>query len=412
MADPLLLVIVGDSPRQPSGLGRIARDLGELCAAYQTLLDVDLLQLGWEDLEADLSYTPSWPFSPFGQTGEDWGARQVAMAVRRRQQELNLADHQVVLWLIWDPARCWPYAELPWHRWAYTAIDGHNPAGYVGGPARDMLMRFDRVLAYTRYGAEVIKASTGLASVPHLPHGIHWTPDVVAQHGAFGAGRGTIRTPRLGCVAANQPRKDLGLFAATLAELRERDPAWTGWLHTDRLVTGAWAIPELLEVYGLPPEAVEITLNLSDADLIDHYTRCGVTLAPGRGEGFGYPILESLACGVPCVHVDYAGGAELLPAAWRLDPGDDQGHQGHVDITNPYCIQRPLVSGQTVLACLKPLRNAWAGAEQDLRHYCQALVAPYYWTTLRDRWVGWIAQGLSTIRASAPDSTPAPEVLP
>lgn len=383
---PLLLVLVGDSPRQPSGLGRIARDLGELCAAHQTAWGVDFLQLGWEDLDADLGYCPNWPFSPFSQIGDDWGAGQVAAAIRRRQIEDGLTDQQVVLWLVWDPARCWSYAGLPWWRWAYTAVDGHNPWGGIGGPARDMLMRFDRVLAYTRYGAEVIKASTGLPRVPYLPHGTHWTPLRIAAWRAP-----TQSRYRLGCVAANQPRKDLGLWAATLTALRAENPAWTGWLHTDRLVTGAWSIPELLEAYQLPPVAVELTQDLGDAELIDHYSRCSVTLAVGRGEGFGYPILESLACGVPCLHVDYAGGAELLPPDWRLP-------YVHVDRTNPYVIGRPLVDPATVVAAIQALDRRWADQPQALTAYCQALAAPYAWQRLHARWRGWIEAGLAEAR--------------
>ncbi len=50
-------------------------------------------------------------------------------------------------------------------------------------------------------------------------------------------------------------------------------------------------------------------------------------MAPGLGEGFGYPIVESLACGTPVAHVRYGGGAELIhnqewlvnPIGWRLE---------------------------------------------------------------------------------------------
>src|SRR6201999_3113531 len=42
------------------------------------------------------------------------------------------------------------------------------------------------------------------------------------------------------------------------------------------------------------------------------------TLLCSGGEGFGYLIAESLACGCPCITQDYAAGAELTREEWRV----------------------------------------------------------------------------------------------
>jgi len=55
-------------------------------------------------------------------------------------------------------------------------------------------------------------------------------------------------------------------------------------------------------------EIIEET-NLSDEDLAGLYRSCDVLLAPYRGEGFGLPILEAMASGVPAVVTGY--GASL-----------------------------------------------------------------------------------------------------
>ena len=55
-------------------------------------------------------------------------------------------------------------------------------------------------------------------------------------------------------------------------------------------------------------EVVEET-NLADEDLAGLYRSCDVLLAPYRGEGFGLPILEAMASGVPAVVTGY--GASL-----------------------------------------------------------------------------------------------------
>ena len=91
-----------------------------------------------------------------------------------------------------------------------------------------------------------------------------------------------------------------------------------------------WSIEALLEDFELR-DRVEVTHELSDPTMCACYQACDLTIAPGLGEGFGYPLFESLACGVPVLHLDYAGGASILetlkldypwaiePSEWRLD---------------------------------------------------------------------------------------------
>ncbi len=57
------------------------------------------------------------------------------------------------------------------------------------------------------------------------------------------------------------------------------------------------------------PEIEFINETLSDEDLIGLYTACHVLVHPYRGEGFGLPILEAMACGIPTIITH--GGAAL-----------------------------------------------------------------------------------------------------
>jgi glycosyltransferase involved in cell wall biosynthesis len=378
------LLIVGDGPQEPTGLGRIARDLASLIVHSD--LPVDLVQLGgtippvWS----------AWRHYPIDPSNQDWGAGQVTAYYRSL-----FGSTPGIVWLIWDPGRLYAYTDLdlPVQKWAYTAIDATNRLGSLGGPARVALETFDRVLAYGEWASQVVRTIRPLA--PYLPHGLQlraFTQDVTPADDAYVREMlGPFWRPDaklIGCVATNQPRKDLGLFCESLVELKARGHQVYGWLHTDVLVK-AWSIQQLVADCGLQKQITVTVPPLSDPQLALLYRACDVTMAPGLGEGFGYPIVESLAAGVPVIHGGFAGGVELVPKlewrppirAMRLD--------------SVYALQRPVFRPDDVAnAC----ERAWDWVDQMgssvADGYCRLSVAHLDWSILWPRWRSWIRDGL------------------
>src|SRR5262245_9569250 len=213
--DRVPCLLVGDGPQEPTGLGRIARDLGTLIVTEN--LPLDLVSVGgrvppcWTD----------WPHIPMGvaERDDDWGAAFVEALYKDRWGRTP-----GVLWIVWDPARCYAYhaIDLPVQRWCYTAIDSHNVWGGLSGPPAAALRTFDRVLGYGRWASRVIKTVRD-GTVPYLPHGI-WSADYeVASETEQAWARQQLgpHVPQdallVGCVATNQARKDLALYFETLA---------------------------------------------------------------------------------------------------------------------------------------------------------------------------------------------------
>lgn len=387
MKTPLLLL--GDGPFEPTGLGRIARDLGRLLATHFPDA-IDLLQVGGP---AGV-YWPEWRHLPLPEADRvgDWGAAYVQGVYRS-----VWGDRPGILWGVWDPARLFPYLsiDLPVDRWAYVAIDGQNIQGTIGGPAAEVIRRCERVVAYGRWGREVLRPIR--AEVGWIPHGIDLEPwgdvreadqDWVARW--VGPAWKPDHQTLIGCVATNQARKDLGLFCHTLRTLLDRGHPVFGWLHTDTLVK-AWSVPQLIEDFGLGRHLrVSGTDQAVGEDLLAAaYRSCSVTIAPGLAEGFGYPIVESLAAGTPVVHVDHGGGRDLLPkAAWRFPVRE-------MRLEGTYGLQRPVCRAEDVANAIERVWD-WQGqvGERIARGYCRGAVAHLGWESLQGRWTGWVRHGL------------------
>lgn len=362
-----------DSPNHPSGLARIARDLcTRLHAESQALgIQVGMAGLRWDDSK--------WPWPIYVVDDElTWGRRALPFI-----WQIFTRGQGGILFSVWDPGRCYGTAELDLfncRRWGYFAVDAENRTGTIGGPAADALQSYERVFGYGAWGAKVLGGAWKRGPVQWLPHGL--------DMGTFRPRSGQPRRV-VGCVATNQPRKDLGLLFETFAILHEKDPGLLFWLHTDFQVSPSWSVPQLAEEYGFnsPDSGLTVTLPpVSDEWLAQMYSQCLVTIAPGLGEGFGYPAVESLACGTPVVQGSYGGGPEYSPlpsvdpVAYRID--------------GAYCLRRPVYSaGWFADVAWKYIE--WMREEPAVvQGYCARAVSHLDWNILWPRWRQLFMQGL------------------
>ena len=267
--------------------------------------------------------------------------------------------------------------------WSYVPLDSVGPNGTTLPVAQtDCVRRFDRVLASSQWGQNVIITS-GRGDADWLPHGIHPDKFCVQHRGGTGWNDDQIY---VGCVMANQSRKDYPAAFECLAELRrEYGYRFHAWFHTDAMVR-YWNMYALAGDYGLG-DCLEVTLDLTDSELALRYSACDCTILPSAGEGFGFPIAESMACGTACVVTDYAAGQEIVPEDCRVKPMCYR-------VDTIHNVLRAVLSGYGFAVKAKEQIELKRGDWQYQSERIADSVKHLQWPSLKHLWSRWLVEGL------------------
>jgi glycosyltransferase involved in cell wall biosynthesis len=121
------------------------------------------------------------------------------------------------------------------------------------------------------------------------------------------------------CVGAIQRRKNQAMLIRAFRALPED---WTLVLAGSHGYEAAEAIGEVAA--SPAKDRIRITGYLTDDEIGDWYARASIFAFPSLDEGFGMPVLEAMAAGIPVI----AGNRSALPevcggAAELIDPGSE-----------------------------------------------------------------------------------------
>lgn len=121
-------------------------------------------------------------------------------------------------------------------------------------------------------------------------------------------------------VATLEPRKGLDVLIEALALPPAGDVVLAiagqpGWGGVDLVATARTA--------GLAPERLHLLGRLGDDDLASALQGAMALVAPSRSEGFGLPVLEAFAAGVPVICSDAPALVELSGGAALVVPRED-----------------------------------------------------------------------------------------
>ena len=377
------LLIVTDSISCTSGLGRIGRDLA--IGIHEHLSDI--ADLGTAGYGGSGSRRFPWPDYHFHDVN-NWLIPELPQVARD-----FAGDDELILFFIWDLSRLYWAADprlCPMNhlrhwletakikKWLYHPIDARGPLGGLGSRLSQIMKGFDRVLDYSPFSCGVTGntewRSHGIDSKVFTPH------DRKEARAKFRAA-GFLNLPDdsllIGVVATNQGRKDWALAIQTCRILMDRGQDVRLWCHIDTMER-FWSLPNLIADYGLGNRVAITNANFTDEQMAWFYSACDLTLGVGLGEGFGYPVFESLACGIPCIHGNYAGGACWLPPSMKVEPIAWRSE-------GIYCCERPVFSAY-----------AWADAVMENKGLTASLPDELDWhgRTLWPSWESWFREGL------------------
>lgn len=157
-------------------------------------------------------------------------------------------------------------------------------------------------------------------SVP-LPLDPEFRPMETGAAGAWVARRFGIDGPFVLHVSTIEPRKNQVRLVAAWERMRRAGfPGPLVMVGPD-----GWRTRPILARLAASPFAHDLRRlrGIGDEDLVALYGAATVTAFPSLSEGFGYPLLESMACGTPCVSSDHASLRELSAGASQHVPADD-----------------------------------------------------------------------------------------
>ena len=318
---PVPILLLADSPSLLTGLARIAHDVAWFLSTMPEF-QVGVLGRGG----TGRSHFP-WVSYDFG-ANEQWGEGRLVEV----WNDLSQGRRGIVM-SIWDATRLLWFADpigMPQdlqnllssgsvERWGLFMSDSEGVLpGKLPLTAGHVKSKYDRILMASKWSYGITKNTLpNHPDIDWLPHPINtnrFSPqDRMHGRSALGVGEKEVL---IGCVMANQERKHFPTVFEALARMRATTAGKPKmWVHTNIEMLqpgiGYWNLLAMIHEYGLDGRVFLDTRPLDDKGMAMYYSACDATVLISGGEGFGYPIAESLSCGVPCLTGAYAAGSEI-----------------------------------------------------------------------------------------------------
>lgn len=212
--------------------------------------------------------------------------------------------------------------KVPWVAWMPVDHDPVPPK--VANRVRD---GYGVPVAYSQFGVDRLRKAQ--FDPLYVPHGCHpaFFESVDKQ-----TARAALDLPRdayiVGMVGVNQSVPNRKSYPQSMMAFRrflqKHNDAYLV-LHTKTRVQHGLNLEQLAETIGLDKsrfrfsDQYQMTLGFDESYLRNLYSAMDVFLTPNMGEGFGLPLIEAQACGVPILGTNFSTFPELCAFGELID---------------------------------------------------------------------------------------------
>jgi glycosyltransferase involved in cell wall biosynthesis len=205
--------------------------------------------------------------------------------------------------------------------WMYFPFDSADV--YEG--ADKVLEQMDVRIAMSKFGQKLLRDKTGMESF-YIPHGVDTLVFRKLPENVRLAVKKQMNLEDkfvIGSVFRNQTRKLPTKLLKAFKMFSEGKDDVCLLLHCDPDDPQGQNLPEYMRQIGLPPDKVRFTrtnfitgYSLNDLNMI--YNAMDIHALSTTGEGFGLPLIEAHATGIPNVVTDYTTSRELMEGHGQL----------------------------------------------------------------------------------------------
>lgn len=288
----------------------------------------DVRAVAW-DFDPDISHVPGAPHVPFAQPDMD-------------------ADFAICIGPLDQTPRVLGRRRIAFHAWETTVLPSSH---------RHALADFDEIWTPSHWGRQVVVANGFQADRVHVvPEGVDSTLFAPTPDAARDATRqsGPLRFL---CVGKWEERKGIaGLVNCFRATFAPGEAELV--LHAHNPYLHGFTVEDALSRLGVAPGSLPLVRPshpLGRSGMADLYRQCDAFVLPTRAEGWGLPILEAMASGLPVIATHYSAPVDYL----------DQTNGYPLDVTALTPVHDPFFYGA----------GEWLGewAEPDWKHLGQRL---------------------------------------
>jgi glycosyltransferase involved in cell wall biosynthesis len=297
------ILYISDSPTISTGYGRVSKEL--TMALHQAGHSVTAIGWGHDGREH------GFPFGiiPCNTHQENFGEDKVARFIREEQPDIvfSLGDP----WML-------QYTEHMEEMKTVCHISYFPIDGYPIPPNWHSWIRSVNVpVVFSKFAFNLVKEILGKNPV-YIPHGVNtdvFKPlENTKEIKKSILGRDDLFV--VGCVARNQPRKNLPALIKAFAKFSQNKNDVALYMHCQIRDVG-WNIDELVARFNIGEKAFHTEgfnamKGVPDNELNMVYNMFDVMALPTMAEGFGLPILESQSAGTPVLVTDFSACTELV----------------------------------------------------------------------------------------------------